>query len=44
VESSSGPPQKYYGLTPLGQTVFEAHRRDWRSFADSVEKLLEDIK
>ncbi|UXT51863.1 PadR family transcriptional regulator [Agrobacterium tumefaciens] len=43
VESSSGPPRKYYRLTPLGQTVFEAHRSDWRSFATAVDKLLEDL-
>ena len=43
VESSSGPPRKYYRLTPLGQTVFEAHRSDWRSFAAGVDKLLEDL-
>lgn len=43
VESSSGPPRKYYRLTPLGRTVFEAHRSDWRSFATAVDKLLEDI-
>ncbi|WP_421928242.1 PadR family transcriptional regulator [Neoaquamicrobium sediminum] len=42
VESSSGPPRKYYRLTPLGRTVFEAHRRDWRAFAAAVDKLLED--
>jgi PadR family transcriptional regulator PadR len=43
VESSSGPPRKYYCLTPLGQTVFEVHRNDWRSFATAVDKLLEDL-
>ena len=43
VESSSGPPRKYYRLTPLGQTVFEAHRSDWRSFAAGVDKLLEGL-
>lgn len=43
VESSSGPPRKYYCLTPLGQAVFEAHRNDWRSFAAAVDKLLEDL-
>ncbi|UDL88880.1 PadR family transcriptional regulator [Mesorhizobium sp. PAMC28654] len=43
VESSSGPPRKYYRLTPLGQKAFEAHRRDWRSFAGAVDKLLEDL-
>lgn len=40
VESSSGPPRKYYRLTPLGQTVFEAHHRDWSAFKDAVETLL----
>lgn len=44
VESSSGPPRKYYRLTPLGETVFEAHRRDWRSFTSQVERLLEGVK
>ena len=43
VESSSGPPRKYYRLTPLGETVFEAHRSDWRSFTAAVDKLLEDL-
>lgn len=42
-ESSSGPPRKYYRLTPLGQAVFEAHRRDWRAFSGAVDTLLEDL-
>lgn len=44
VESSSGPSRKYYRLTQLGKTVFEAHCRDWDSFKDAVEKLLEGLK
>jgi PadR family transcriptional regulator PadR len=43
VESSSGPPRKYYRLTPLGRQAFEAHRHDWSSFAGAVDKLLEDL-
>lgn len=43
VESSNGPPRKYYRLTPLGRSIFEAHRRDWRSLADAVDKLLEEL-
>lgn len=43
VESSNGPPRKYYRLTPLGQSVFEAHRRDWQSFTGAVDTLLEDL-
>lgn len=42
VESSNGPPRKYYRLTPLGHSIFEAHRRDWRSLAVAVDKLLEE--
>ncbi|TWF52137.1 PadR family transcriptional regulator [Neorhizobium alkalisoli] len=43
VESSSGPPRKYYRLTELGQTVFETHRSDWRAFTVAVDTLLEDL-
>ncbi|MFS8046636.1 PadR family transcriptional regulator [Rhizobium sp. BR 314] len=42
VESSNGPPRKYYRLTPSGLSIFEAHRRDWRSLAGAVDKLLEE--
>ncbi|MGO7172152.1 PadR family transcriptional regulator [Rhizobium leguminosarum] len=43
VESSSGPPRKYYSLTMQGRNALEAHLRDWRAFAGSVDKLLEDL-
>ena len=43
VESSNGPPRKYYRPTTLGQQAFEAHRRDWRSLAAAIAKLLEDL-
>jgi PadR family transcriptional regulator, regulatory protein PadR len=43
VESSNGPPRKYYRLTSLGRTAFEAHRRDWRALAAAVDRLLEDL-
>ncbi|WP_337270307.1 PadR family transcriptional regulator [Oryzifoliimicrobium ureilyticus] len=42
VESQSGPPRKYYRLTPAGHAIFEAHRNDWRSFSSAVEALLKD--
>ena len=32
-----------YRLTPLGRTVFEGHRVDWRTFVVAVDKLLEDL-
>src|SRR5271156_1939652 len=44
VESSSGPSRKYYRLTPLGRSLFEAHKRDWRAFVDAVDRLLGDHK
>lgn len=43
VESSSGPPRKYYRLTQEGRSVFEAHRKEWRFFVGAVDKLLEDL-
>ena len=42
VESSNGPPRKYYRLTPLGRTVFDAHLRDWHAFKRAVDTLLGD--
>ena len=43
VESSSGPPRKYYRLTALGQKAFDVHRRDWRSLSAAVDQLLRDL-
>jgi PadR family transcriptional regulator PadR len=44
VESSSGPPRKYYRLTPSGRTAFAAQKREWRAFADAVTQLLGESK
>src|SRR5882757_8052372 len=40
VESSSGPPRKYYRLTPIGRAALAAQKREWRAFTDAVDKLL----
>jgi PadR family transcriptional regulator PadR len=40
VESNSGPPRKYYRLTPAGRAAFAAQKREWRAFADAVNQLL----
>src|SRR5258708_28792538 len=32
VESSSGPPRKYYRLTSSGRAAFVAQKREWRAF------------
>jgi PadR family transcriptional regulator PadR len=42
VESSSGPPRKYYRLTPTGRETFAAQRAEWTAFARAVEAILED--
>jgi PadR family transcriptional regulator, regulatory protein PadR len=42
VESNSGPPRKYYRLTPAGRAAFAAQKREWRAFANAVNRLLGD--
>ena len=42
--SSSGPPRKYYRLTPAGRAALVAQKREWRAFADAVAQLLGDSK
>ncbi|MDI3560521.1 PadR family transcriptional regulator [Bradyrhizobium sp. Arg816] len=44
VESNSGPPRKYYRLTPAGRTAYAAQKREWRSFTEAVNQLLGDIR
>jgi PadR family transcriptional regulator PadR len=39
-ESSSGPPRKYYRLTPAGRAALTAQKREWRTFTDAVDQLL----
>ena len=39
-ESNSGPPRKYSRLTPAGRAAFATQKRDWRTFADAVNRLL----
>jgi PadR family transcriptional regulator PadR len=42
VESSSGPPRKYYRLTPDGRAAYAAQKREWRAFTDAVNQLVGD--
>jgi len=44
VESSSGPPRKYYRLTPAGCAALAAQQREWQSFTAAVDRLLGDGK
>lgn len=38
-ESPSGPPRKYYSMTPQGERVLEALEASWDQFVDSVNSL-----
>lgn len=40
VESSSGPPRKYYRLTKSGRAAFEAQKAEWTAFARAVDAIL----
>ncbi|WP_095202212.1 PadR family transcriptional regulator [Mesorhizobium carmichaelinearum] len=44
VESTSGPPRKYYRLTAAGRTAYEARSREWRSFVDAVDLFLGEME
>lgn len=39
-ESPSGPPRKYYSLTPSGRDAFVRMREEWRRHAGAVEAIL----
>src|SRR3954470_24464074 len=39
-ESPSGPPRRYYTLTPRGEAVLTAFRAEWGRFSASVDQLL----
>ncbi|MBB6097241.1 PadR family transcriptional regulator PadR [Deinobacterium chartae] len=38
-ESETGPPRKYYRLTPTGQRQLNDMDRQWQDFASAVEAL-----
>jgi PadR family transcriptional regulator PadR len=38
---ASGPPRKYYRITPAGQRSLRTGREQWREFSDSVAKVLD---
>jgi PadR family transcriptional regulator PadR len=40
VESSAGPPRKYYRLTPAGRESFAAQKAAWSAFAHAVDDIL----
>lgn len=40
-ESESGPPRRYYSLTPAGRRALAEFRPAWREFRDSVDRLVD---
>lgn len=40
-ESASGPPRRYYRITPDGDAALQAFARHWARFRDSVDTLIE---
>lgn len=40
VESTSGPPRKYYKLTAAGEASFTAQKAEWSAFSKAVEDIL----
>jgi PadR family transcriptional regulator PadR len=40
VESSSGPPRKYYKLTAGGTASFAAQKAEWTAFSQAVNDIL----
>lgn len=41
-ESKSGPPRKYYSITPKGRTTLKRLTATWSSLSDSIHSLLSD--
>ncbi|MBT8225886.1 MAG: PadR family transcriptional regulator [Dactylosporangium sp.] len=39
-ESPSGPPRRYYSLTPSGSSVLQHFRREWAVFRDTVDRIV----
>jgi PadR family transcriptional regulator PadR len=40
-ESESGPPRRYYRITPAGETALATFSREWARFRNAVDVLLE---
>ena len=41
VESTAGPPRKYYRLTDQGRSALEGQTADWRTFTTAVDAVLD---
>jgi len=43
-ESDSGPPRRYYRLTPAGRTTLAAQMAEWNGFTAAVANILDDVR
>lgn len=41
--STSGPPRRYYRITPVGRIALGQWAADWRATRDSVDSVLNDL-
>jgi PadR family transcriptional regulator PadR len=39
-ESSSGPPRRYYKLSPVGEEALASFAQEWGRFRDAVDQLV----
>ena len=44
VETSSGPPRKYYRLTAAGKRSLTAQTEAWRAFSSAVESIVGETR
>ena len=42
VDSATGPPRKYYAITPAGRELLAREQQEWAVFADRVETALNE--
>jgi PadR family transcriptional regulator PadR len=42
VESSGGPPRKYFSLTEKGAAFYKDLENTWREMADGVERVIKN--
>jgi len=41
-ESSSGPPRKYYQLTPIGEESLASLKNGWKELSSAVNKIIQE--
>lgn len=39
-ESKSGPPRKYYSITPAGRDLLKQLKNTWKSLSESIDTLM----